>query len=475
MRRIALVAILTLAAGLALGPVHAAAEALPAGCSAAPGETLCTGTFADGALYKVEVPNRWNRTLLLYSHGYVLPGPPYFPTPGANLATDVGDPTTGAWALAHGYALAGSSYSARGWALQEAFSDQLSVLDWFRSNFGRPARTIAWGHSLGGIITAGLLQRNPERFSGGLPMCGVVAGGVGTWNQALDSAFAVKTLLAGSAPLEIVGTKASPFTNPFANFLLAENILTAAQSTPQGRARLALAAALGDTPGWFDRASPEPAPTDFAARELNQFLWFSRVDAIFLFDLRAELEARAGGNPSWNTDVNYRVQLSHSIDADEVEALYQDAGLDLDTDLAALNAAPRISAEPSAVDYLKQNIVFNGEISAPVLTMHTTGDGLVVDNDESAYAAAVRSAGNQSLLRQVYVHRAGHCTFTPAETVAALQTLVHRLDTGRWAGSTDPATMNGKASGLGPTFNPDPASFFDFRPARFLRPFNLGD
>lgn len=468
MRRTALVAILTLAAGLALGPVQATANSLPAGCSAAPGETLCTGTFADGALYKVEVPSGWNGTLLLYSHGYVLPGPPYFPAPLPNPATDVGDPITGAWALAHGYALAGSSYSARGWALKEAFSDQISVLDWFRSNFGTPARTIAWGHSLGGIITAGLLQRNPERFSGGLPMCGVVAGGVGTWNQALDSAFAVKTLLAGSAPLQIVG-----ISSPFANFSLAESILTTAQSTPQGRARLALAAALGDTPGWFDRASPEPAPTDFAARELNQFLWFSRVDAIFLFDLRAELEARAGGNPSWNTDVNYRVQLSHSIDADEVEALYQDAGLDLDADLAALNAAPLIRADPNAVDYLQKYIVFNGEISAPVLTMHTTGDGLVVDNDESAYAAAVGTAGNRSLLRQVYVHRAGHCTFTPAETVAALQTLVHRLDTGRWEGSTDPATMNAEASSLGPTFNPAPASFFDFRPARFLRPFNL--
>jgi dienelactone hydrolase len=468
MRRTALVAILTLAAGLALGPVQATAESLPAGCSAAPGEILCTGTFADGALYKVEVPQGWNGTLLLYSHGYVLPGLPYLPAPLPNPATDVGDAITGAWALTHGYALAGSSYAARGWALQEAFSDQISVLDWFQSNFGTPARTIAWGHSLGGIITAGLLQRNPERFSGGLPMCGVVAGGVGTWNQALDSAFAVKTLLAGSAPLQIVG-----ISSPLANLSLAESILTTAQSTPQGRARLALAAALGDTPGWFDRASPEPDPTDFVARELNQFLWLSGVDALFIFDLRAELEARAGGNPSWNTDVNYRVQLAHSIDADEVEALYQKAGLDLDADLGALNASPRISADPSAVDYLKKYIAFNGEISAPVLTMHTTGDGLVVDNDESAYAAAVRTAGNQSQLSQVYVHRAGHCTFTPAETVAALQTLVYRLDTGRWDGSTDPATMNAAASSLGLTFNPAPASFFDFRPAPFLRPFNL--
>jgi len=443
---------------IALVVAMVAAIAAPVTASAA--VTVTTGTLADGATYLIEVPSPWNGTLLLYSHGYVVPG-------HSNPAQDVGDPGTRGFLLENGFALAGSSYASTGWALSEAIPDQIATLDLFTGKFGAPTRTIAWGHSLGGIITAGLLQKYPGRFTAALPMSGVLAGGVGTWNQALDSQFAIQQLLPGASGLQIVH-----ITNPGANLNNAETLIAAAQLTEAGKARLALASALGDLPGWFDPASPEPAATDYAAQELNQFTWIKLVDAPFLFALRAELEFRAGGNPSWNTGVNYTKQLSNSIDLAEVQALYQQAGLSLDTDLATLNNAARISANPASVDYLTQNIVFNGDLGGkPVLTMHTTGDGLVVDTDEQAYRSAVNKAGNGSLLREVFVHRAGHCTFTPAETVAALQALISRLDTGHWAGVTDPSVLNANASSLG-TLNVGPPSFIPFEPARFLRPFN---
>ena len=161
----------------------------------AAGAQTLTGTI-DGAAYLIQVPDNWNGTLVLYSHGYVAPGQ-------NNPATDVGDQVTGQWLLSNGYALAGSSYSQTGWALQQAFHDQIALLDFFDRTIGHPIRTIAWGHSLGGIITAGLVQRDPQRFAAALPMCGVLAGGVGTWNQALDSAFAFNQLLGGGA-LQVV-------------------------------------------------------------------------------------------------------------------------------------------------------------------------------------------------------------------------------------------------------------------------------
>ena len=68
----------------------------------------------------------------------------------------------------------------------------------------------------------------------------------------------------------------------------------------------------------------------------------------------------------------------------------------------------------------------------PVLTMHTTGDGLVVPENEQAYRQVVHGAGDSSLLRQIFVARAGHCAFTPAETITAVQDLLHRLNTGHW-------------------------------------------
>jgi hypothetical protein len=109
--------------------------------------TTKTGSLSDGATYVIQVPNNWNGTLFLYSHGYVVPGSP-------NPATDVGDPATGDFLLANGFALAGSSYATTGWAIHEALNDQIAVLDVFDKMFPHPVATIAWGHSLGGMTTA---------------------------------------------------------------------------------------------------------------------------------------------------------------------------------------------------------------------------------------------------------------------------------------------------------------------------------
>jgi pimeloyl-ACP methyl ester carboxylesterase len=424
------------------------------------GVTTHAGSLPDEATYLIEVPANWNGTLFLYSHGYVIPG-------RDNPAQDVGDLATRFFMLSSGYALAGSSYARTGWAIHEALTDQIAVLDKFKKMVGHPKRTIAWGHSLGGIITAGLIQRNPDRFDAALPMCGVLSGGVATWNTALDAAFAFRTLLAPGAGLQVVN-----IANPAANLALAEEMLGAAQATPQGRARIALVGALGDLPGWFFPLSPEPASDDFASQEFNQFQWDLQVDFPFAFAFRAELEARAGGNVSWNTGVDYRRQLDRSIGREQVRALYKQAGLDLDADLDMLNDAVRISADAEAVHYLERNIIFDGEIHIPVLTLHTTGDGLVVVQNESAYKQVVDEAENGEFLRRTFVHRAGHCTFTPAETIADVQTLINRLDTGKWH-DVDASDLNNAAAALGPAFNvPVPSAFIEFHPSGYLRPFD---
>jgi pimeloyl-ACP methyl ester carboxylesterase len=425
-----------------------------------------TGTFSDGATYLIQVPANWNGTLFLYSHGYVVPGT-------SNPAMDVGDPITGAWMLNHGYALAGSSYVNGGWDISDALPDQIHTLNVFDRRVGTPTQTIAWGHSLGGMITAGLIQRYPSRFNAALPMCGVLSGGVATWNTALDAEFAFQQLIAPSVSVVNI-------TNPGANLLTALNAASKAQKTAKGRARLALAAALADTPGWFTPLSPQPAPGNYRAQEANQFQWATMVTFPFAFNLRADLEARAGGNPSSNTGVDYFRDLLKSADLPEVVALYHAAGLSLDQDLATLAAAPRISADPAAKAYLTHNITYNGHLSMPVLTMHTVGDGLVVPENEQAYSSVVAKSGDSALLRQVYVNRAGHCAFTPAETITAAKTLLNRLSTGHWL-PLNPAAMNARATSLGPKDNvfssngtvvATPPGFLSFTPPPYLRPFD---
>ena len=420
------------------------------------GPRTYTGTIG-AAAYNIQVPSAWNGTLFLYSHGYVPPGGPKFATASPSI-----DAT--AWLLGHHFAAVGSSYSSTGWALPDAFTDQIALLDQFQQKVGVPKRVIAWGTSLGGMITAGLVQLYPDRFAAAMPMCGVLAGGIATWNLELDAAYAFRTLLAPTSHLQV-----THITDPTANLQLALDTFNQAAATPAGRARIALVAALIDLPGWF-----------FAAREEAQAMWESRVDFSFAFRYRADLEQRAGGNPSWNTGVDYSRQLSISADRDEVNALYGAAGLDLQADLRTLNAGARVAADPAAVAYLDRNVSFDGQLNIPVLTMHTTGDGLVVPPNESAYANAVSAAGDSALLRQTFVHRAGHCAFTEAETVAAVQALLERLDTGRWDDAAlQPSALNAAALAQGDLENvffgaATPPAFVDFTPTPYPRPFAKG-
>jgi hypothetical protein len=85
------------------------------------------------------------------------------------------------------------------------------------------------------------------------------------------------------------------------------------------------------------------------------------------------------------------------------------------------------------------------------------------------------------MLRQIFIRRAGHCSFTPAEELTGIHTLIRRLDTGRWENTLDPDRLNQEAASLGPVYNTLPVAFAppgndmppaftDFYPAPFLRP-----
>jgi pimeloyl-ACP methyl ester carboxylesterase len=427
-------------------------------------QTQITGTFPDGATYVISVPANWNHELLLYSHGYIAPGSP-------NPAYNYGELYSAYFLYTAGYALAGSSYATTGWAVHEALPDQIATLDAFESYFGAPTQTIAWGGSMGGLITAALVQQYPTRFSGAMPMCGVDAGSVGFWNELLDEAFAFNTLLAGNT-LQVVN-----IADPWQDYVNAINFVSAAQATPQGQARIALVSALADVPGWYDPSSQEPAPNNYKAQQLNQYEWLGNVDIPFAFYYRSELETRSGGNPSFNTGVNYKHQLQQSRDYQEVQALYVAAGLSLDADLATLNAAQRISADPGALTYLSDNIIFNGQLTVPVISLHTTGDGLVPVEDEKAYSTVVQEAGDSLLSRDTFVHRAGHCEFTSAEIITVFQNLQERINTGKWQNLSS-SQLNVEASGLGSMYNvidlngtyvPASSQFLTYNPLQFLR------
>ncbi|MEU6373114.1 alpha/beta fold hydrolase [Streptomyces sp. NPDC046909] len=435
-----------------------AATAVPAQAAAAT-DTHLEGQLPSGAKYLMDVPADWNGTVLLYSHGYRPAGAPV-------SAQNAPSSAVLAKLLAEGYALIGSSYATNGWAITDAVPDQLATLDLFTAKFGKARESIAWGTSYGGFVTTTLAERYADRFDGSLSMCGLVQGGVANWNSTLDPVFALKTLLAPDADIQLAGFADQSAAAGAANALSAK--VTDAQQTPAGRARIALAAALHNIPGYNDASQTEPGPTDWAAQQANQYAAVSGLLGLPAFSWRQEAESRAGGNMSWNTGVDYTAMLGRSPLYKEVTELYKEAGLSLRTDLKALNRAPRISADAEAVRWMRRTSVLSGRLTDPQLNIHTTGDALIPVQAESAYRRAATTAGSGPLLRQAYVDGPGHCAFTTGEMTGALHTLEHRLDTGRWDAS--PEALNSRAAQEDPASEP---RYVSYRPAAYPRPYDL--
>ncbi len=100
-------------------------------------------------------------------------------------------------------------------------------------------------------------------------------------------------------------------------------------------------------------------------------------------------------------------------------------------DDAALNAGVgRFVTTPDAANQAEHYYQPDGNLTMPVLTLHTTRDPNVPYAHEAVYAGIVAARGASGLLVQRAFNRFGHCTFTAAEQVQALEDLVPWAETG---------------------------------------------
>ncbi|MET7454366.1 alpha/beta hydrolase [Streptomyces sp. NPDC005574] len=417
--------------------------------SAAPAAQRLTGTLADGGTWIADVPADWNGTLLLFSHGFGPTVAQNAPSAGARTAL-----------LAEGYALAGSSYDPNGsmWALNSAERDQFATLDAVTAKIGEPTRTLAVGQSMGGLVNAQLARDGAGRVDGALGLCGLVAGATDLDNYQLDAEYTLARLLLPGQDIGLVRFGSAADAATTAQRLT--EAVTAAQATPAGRARVALAAAFLNLPAWAP-GQDRPAPDDWQGQEEQQYAWFAQGILSFVEGGRYAIEQSAGGNTSWNRGVDYGALLTGSVHAPRVRALYRAAGLDLHAELRTLTAGATITADPAAVRAAARTSSAGQGLAVPLLDVHTVADNLVPVEQENRFADRVRASGDGPLLRQAYVERQGHCAFTTAETVAAVHAVEHRVATGHWDAAATPSALQKAALALGL----DGSAYTPYRPA----------
>jgi len=139
----------------------------------------CVGVTSDGAPYAMQVPANFNGTVALYSHGYRynVDIPAGIPLIGGYKITNTPEPVPGGNAavaqyfFSQGIAIVGSGFARQGWNPDSAIKTNVELIGTFKAQFPKTTKVIAWGSSLGGVITQGLAEKYPNLVSAVAPMC----------------------------------------------------------------------------------------------------------------------------------------------------------------------------------------------------------------------------------------------------------------------------------------------------------------
>jgi pimeloyl-ACP methyl ester carboxylesterase len=397
----------------------------------------CAGDLA-GAAYEIELPDKWNGTLLIYSHGYRQgePSPPDFDPVNTDPAPAATDEVASAL-LAKGYALAGSAFKTNGWDVLDGVAAGEALHSYFTETVGTPDRVYVWGDSLGGLITQTLAEKHPEWVSGAAPLCGVLGGSNLNLDLALDVAYAVKTLIYPNLKL----TGFASHDEAVANWQGAYDAITkAGADVKNGVPAILLTAALVDAPTQtktYDGATIE-SQVRARAESILTALGYGTYG-------RYEIEQRVGGNASGNDQTDYSTRVSDA----ERSLIETVSSGSTDKLLAKLDSGQRVTADPTARAEFATMGNPTGDLQDPTVTLHTTADPLVLVQNERVFKDRVYTAkGRTNDLVQLYTlppasypettgapYGAGHCNFTTEERVGVIDLLDGWVREGRVPGA----------------------------------------
>lgn len=414
-------------------------------------ETLrISDVMKDGTRCTVLKPENWNGILLLDLDGTVNC------TPEGPMAERIKRRLLAYFR--EGYAYGGIERDAVGYRFPDAVDMLVDVRNAFSGFYGEPRYTIAVGGSRGAFVGRFCMEMRPDVFSGALVYGGGGSGEIAAINSKLDGKFVMNVLLQPDEPLTLAYIRDLKDEERKLHLIVEK-----AKERPEGRARLALSAAIEQLPAWADPRKPEPAADDYEEQfrqllscfEFAQFNFGSYV-----------IEQLVGGPFSWNDHTDYEDLLLRCGRKDFVLGMYEAAGLGMEglkEDLLTLAAAPRIHAAPEAVRKAEKILSYSGTINGPIVNLENIGDQVDPESCKYAYRKTLEKRGNEDLLRVLWVRSSGHCHFTDSEILESLKVLIDRIQTGVW-NDLSPEKLNASAVSL---FG-QPSHFFHYEPAEAL-------
>jgi pimeloyl-ACP methyl ester carboxylesterase len=359
-------------------------------------QTTIDGETGPGSSYRLYMPKVWNGRLVVYAHGIV---PPFLPA-------DLNDEGDGMAAIfgSQGFAVARSSYSETGLAIKDGVQRTHQLRGLFASRFNQPSRTYLVGRSMGGFIVTALAEKFPGQYDGVMPICGVVGGFTGEFSYVFNARTLFDMMYPGVLPGSVT---AVPMPSDPAGGLAAAGAIQNA----------AVGAILSDI------ASPLPKSVQIALLDQTsmplpgtmpgpvsgeQFVAFAAtplvLHAIFVNDI---VQHTHGHIPFENASTTYSSSFLPP-------ALVQ-----------SINAGiPRITGDRDALNWIAHNGETSGDLTIPMLSLHTRYDTWVPIVTEAIYRDKVHAKGHDNMLVQRTTEGFDHCNFQPAEIAQGLHDLV---------------------------------------------------
>ena len=341
--------------------------------------------------YRIEVPENWNGSLVMWAHGFR----------GEGLELTVDNHPLRDFLVANGFAWAASSYSRNGYDPAQGAKDTHALANFFNGKVKRPKRVYITGASMGGHVTAVVAEQWPNSYDGAMPICGVL-GDYELFDYFLDFNVAAQTL-SGQGKQFPFGPNYLGTTVPATKAALGPSFPFALNAAGQAFAGLVQMRSGGVRPVFTQ----------------GFLFWNGIVPDDFLFGLGTGNGTlpRQPGVAVQNSDVEYHF----------------DADLALTPDERAFNeAVQRVTADPQGrrINGIANVPPTTGDLKIPMLTLHTLGDLFVPFHMEQEYARRVAANGGSDLLVQRATRDFGHCSFTPIERVTAFTDLVGWVEAG---------------------------------------------